>query len=92
MYDVHPSSGGRARAIPTSTRDVAQGREEEALKLLQSIHNQFTEGFDTADLLEAKALLESLSPDSILKGSARVQKPRTSNRHRRPPSRRKKVK
>ena len=69
-----------------------QGREEKALKLLQSIYNRFTEGFDTADLLEAKALLESLSPDSILKGSARVQKPRTSNRHRRPPSGRKKVK
>jgi class 3 adenylate cyclase/predicted ATPase len=69
-----------------------QGREEKALKLLQSIYNQFTEGFDTADLLEAKALLESLSPDSILKGSARVLKPRTSNRHRRPPSGRKKVK
>jgi class 3 adenylate cyclase/predicted ATPase len=68
-----------------------QGREEEALKLLQSIYNQFTEGFDTADLLEAKVLLESLSPDSIVKGNARVQKPRTSNR-RRPPSARKKVK
>jgi predicted ATPase len=38
-----------------------QGREEEALKLLQSIYNQFTEGFDTADLLEAKVLLESLT-------------------------------
>jgi hypothetical protein len=59
---------------------------------LQSIYNQFTEGFDTADLLEAKALLESLSPDSTLKGSARVQKPRISNRRRRPASGRKKVK
>jgi predicted ATPase len=37
-----------------------QGREREALKLLESIYEQFTEGFDTRDLLEAKALLENL--------------------------------
>jgi hypothetical protein len=30
------------------------------LKLLQSIYDQFTEGFGTADLLDAKALMESL--------------------------------
>ena len=37
-----------------------QGREREALKLLESIYEQFTEGFDTRDLVEAKALLENL--------------------------------
>jgi class 3 adenylate cyclase/DNA-binding response OmpR family regulator/predicted ATPase len=37
-----------------------QGREREALKLLESIYEQFTEGFDTADLLDAKALIENL--------------------------------
>jgi predicted ATPase len=37
-----------------------QGRESKALKLLQSIYDQFTEGFDTADLREAKALMGSL--------------------------------
>jgi predicted ATPase len=37
-----------------------QGREHEALTLLQSIYDQFTEGFGTADLLDAKALIESL--------------------------------
>ena len=37
-----------------------QGRGEEALTLLQSIYDQFTEGFGTADLIHAKALLESL--------------------------------
>ena len=37
-----------------------QGRTEEALTLLQSIYDQFTEGFGTADLIHAEALLESL--------------------------------
>jgi tetratricopeptide (TPR) repeat protein len=37
-----------------------QGRGEEALTLLQSIYDQFTEGFGTADLIHAKALLENL--------------------------------
>jgi len=35
-------------------------RIEDALTLLQSIYDQFTEGFDTADLLHAAALLETL--------------------------------
>jgi predicted ATPase len=34
-----------------------QGREAEALQLVQAIYDQFTEGFDTADLRDAKALL-----------------------------------
>jgi class 3 adenylate cyclase/predicted ATPase len=37
-----------------------QGRCEEAMTLLQSIYDQFTEGFGTTDLIHAKALLESL--------------------------------
>jgi hypothetical protein len=32
-----------------------------ALDLLSEIYNSFTEGFDTKDLLEAKALLDDLS-------------------------------
>ena len=38
-----------------------QGRQEEALKMLAEIYGWFTEGFDTKDLKEAKALLEELS-------------------------------
>jgi predicted ATPase len=38
-----------------------QGRTDEARNLLQQIYSWFTEGFDTADLREAKALLEELS-------------------------------
>ena len=38
-----------------------ESRHEDARGLLGPIYNWFTEGFDTKDLKEAKALLESLS-------------------------------
>jgi len=38
-----------------------QGKKEEARKMLAEIYGWFTEGFDTEDLKEAKALLEGLS-------------------------------
>ncbi len=38
-----------------------QGKKDEARQQLQEIYGWFTEGFDTADLKEAKALLEELS-------------------------------
>jgi hypothetical protein len=38
-----------------------QGKRAEAYELLAPIYSWFTEGFDTADLQEAKALLEELS-------------------------------
>jgi len=38
----------------------AQGRGDEARDLLAGIYGWFTEGFDTVDLVEAKALLEEL--------------------------------
>jgi predicted ATPase len=38
-----------------------QGRRDEARELLAPIHGWFTEGFDTADVQEAKALLEEFS-------------------------------
>jgi adenylate cyclase len=38
-----------------------QGRRAEAYDLLGAIYEWFTEGFDTADLQEAKALLEALA-------------------------------
>ena len=37
-----------------------QGKKEEARQLLAEIYNWFTEGFDTADLQEAKVLLAEL--------------------------------
>ena len=35
-----------------------QGKREEARQLLAEIYNWFTEGFDTPDLREAKAMLD----------------------------------
>jgi hypothetical protein len=38
-----------------------QGKRDEARAMLTEIYNWFTEGFDTADLNDAKALLEELN-------------------------------
>ena len=45
----------------TSKRDPNQGKCAEARDLLAPIYGWFTEGFDTPDLKEAKALLDALS-------------------------------
>ena len=37
-----------------------QGKTAEARELLGPVYNWFTEGFDTADLKDAKALLDAL--------------------------------
>jgi predicted ATPase len=37
-----------------------QGRSAEALALLQPVYDCFTEGFDTADLIVARAFLDAL--------------------------------
>jgi DNA-binding SARP family transcriptional activator/predicted ATPase len=45
---------------------VAQGRREEARQLLSGVYEWFTEGFDTPDMLSAKALLSELgSTDTV---------------------------
>jgi predicted ATPase len=58
----------RRRAFPQFTsrfqaeanqRD--QGKRDEARDLLAPVYGWFTEGFDTLDLKEAKALLDELS-------------------------------
>ena len=38
-----------------------QGRRAEAHELLEPVYGWFTEGFDTADLKEGKALLSELA-------------------------------
>ena len=38
-----------------------QGRREEARTMLADIYGWFTEGFDTGDLIDAKALLKELN-------------------------------
>jgi predicted ATPase len=39
----------------------AEGKREDARRLLGSVYGWFTEGFDTGDLSDARALLEELS-------------------------------
>ena len=48
-----------------------RGREHDALKLLRSIYRQFTEGFGTADLITAKALMEAGSAGRKRGGKAK---------------------
>jgi tetratricopeptide (TPR) repeat protein len=49
-------------AVTELARLLAQeGRRDQARKTLTGIYNWFTEGFDTADLKDAKALLDELS-------------------------------
>ena len=50
------------RATTSLSRLLAsQGRRDEARTMLREVYNWFTEGFDTADLKEAKAQLDQLS-------------------------------
>ena len=50
------------RATTSIARLLAtQGHRDEARAMLADIYNWFTEGFDTADLKDAKALLDELS-------------------------------
>jgi hypothetical protein len=59
------SMGSKAcelRATMSLARLLAsQGRRDEARVMLAEIYNWFTEGFDTADLKEAKTLLAELN-------------------------------
>jgi len=56
---------GDRRLLPVATKRQRlyqnQGKQEEARGLLAQIYDRFTEGFDTRDLREAKALLDELS-------------------------------
>ena len=59
------SSAGRSTTfiylLPLCANSTAQGKRREAHDLLAPIYGWFTEGFETADLKDAKALLEKLS-------------------------------
>jgi predicted ATPase len=47
-------------AISLARLRVVQGRSAEASMLLRPVYDRFTEGFDTADLKTAQALLNAL--------------------------------
>jgi predicted ATPase len=49
-----------SRATDLAKLWMQQGKSAEALDVLASIHSRFTEGFDTRDVKEAKAILAQL--------------------------------
>ena len=55
--------GFRSRIEPASLASLwhSQSKSTEARNLLAPVYGWFTEGFDTADLKEAKTLLDELS-------------------------------
>jgi len=56
------AKGWELRATMSLARLLkGQGRRDEASTVLADIYNWFTEGFDTADLKDAKALLDEMS-------------------------------
>jgi class 3 adenylate cyclase/predicted ATPase/DNA-binding response OmpR family regulator len=59
----------------------AQGRGREALKLVRAIYEQFTEGFDTADLGEAKALMQDLKRNLGLQRNGCIGTTDKTSRH-----------
>jgi hypothetical protein len=59
-----------------------QGKHAEAHVLLAPIYGWFTEGFDTADLQEAKALLDELGAKTVVEPySAATLRPKLSPGH-----------
>ncbi|MDJ0849276.1 MAG: tetratricopeptide repeat protein, partial [Myxococcota bacterium] len=64
-HEISRRQGARLlelRAVLSLARVLrAQGRPEEARALVQPVYHGFTEGFDTLDLKDAKALLEELA-------------------------------
>ena len=48
-------------ATSLARRWQQQGKRQEAQDLLAPVYSWFTEGFDTADLQEARALLDALA-------------------------------
>jgi len=65
VIEVARRQGGRSLEVRATVslapllRDTS--RRDEARGMLEEIYNWFTEGFDTADLKDAKALLEELN-------------------------------
>jgi len=59
---MHRAKSLELRAVMSLSRLwQSQGKKEEAHEMLAEIYGWFTEGFDTKDLQEAKALLGELS-------------------------------
>jgi predicted ATPase len=66
-----------------------QGKRDEARALLAPVYGWFTEGFDTADLQEAKVLLEELAESTgVVVHAKGPPRPAERDRQRRGPGRR----
>ncbi len=71
----------------------SQGKTEEARKMLAEIYSWFTEGFDTKDLKEAKALLDVLESREVMRQGektspqrrAPAKRPQKAAKSQRPP-------
>ena len=55
---------------------ASRGDRDEAHAMLSDIYNWFTEGFDTADLIEAKTLLEELDQNQAVAADLNGRPPR----------------
>jgi len=49
-------------ALSLARMRLTQDRRDEARQTLSSVYGRFTEGFETIDMREAKALLDALTP------------------------------
>jgi hypothetical protein len=58
IFPARPPCACRPRGAGVASR--RQGKPQQARELLAPVYGWFTEGFDTLDLKEAKALLEEL--------------------------------
>jgi predicted ATPase len=56
-----------------------QGKTKEARRILAEVYNWFTEGFDTADLKDAKALLEELAGEKVETSAVKHTKTKRRN-------------
>jgi tetratricopeptide (TPR) repeat protein len=63
--EIHRTFGAKTGQLGATVKLAhllsSQGRREEARVMLAEIYGSFTEGFDTADLKNAKALLNELA-------------------------------
>ena len=61
VHSQHAKSWELRAMISLARLLTKQGRRDEARTMLAGIYKWFTEGFDTADLKDAKGLLDELS-------------------------------
>jgi predicted ATPase len=62
MARDHDAKSWELRAAMSMARMwLADGRADDARALLSPVYAWFAEGFDTADLIDAKALLDQMS-------------------------------